>query len=324
MDDLRRIDLNLLLTLHALLAEQHVSRAALRLHRSQPAVSHALAQLRELFGDPLLVRRGGRLQVTARAQALVEPLQQALEQLDGLLGSPGFDPQRAQRSFRLAMSDYGARVVLPGLMRLLRNEAPGIDLIVSQGSREAMLGQLFDGEADLALAVFPELATELRAQTLFDETFTCIADRSHLPTRGGLSLDEWLVRPHVLVAVRPGVDNEIDLALQGIGAQRRVALVLPHWAAAQEVIAGTDLILTVARRSLDSGKLDSRLRRFQPPLAIRPLAFQQAWHQRREGEAGHRWLREKVMQVCAGAGLPRDRTRSARNSSDVDVVSGPA
>lgn len=154
MDDLRRIDLNLLLTLHALLAEQHVSRAALRLHRSQPAVSHALAQLRELFGDPLLVRRGGRLQVTARAQALVEPLQQALEQLDGLLGSPGFDPQRAQRSFRLAMSDYGARVVLPGLMRLLRNEAPGIDLIVSQGSREAMLGQLFDGEADLALAVF--------------------------------------------------------------------------------------------------------------------------------------------------------------------------
>ncbi|MCE5984069.1 LysR family transcriptional regulator [Pseudomonas sp. LF19] len=301
MDDLRRIDLNLLLTLHALLAEQHVSRAALRLHRSQPAVSHALAQLRELFGDPLLVRRGGRLQVTARAQALVEPLQQALEQLDGLLGSPGFDPQRAQRSFRLAMSDYGARVVLPGLMRLLRNEAPGIDLIVSQGSREAMLGQLFDGEADLALAVFSELATELRAQTLFDETFTCIADRSHLPTRGGLSLDEWLVRPHVLVAVRPGVDNEIDLALQGIGAQRRVALALPHWAAAQEVIAGTDLILTVARRSLDSGKLDSRLRRFQPPLAIRPFAFQQAWHQRREGEAGHRWLREKVIQVCAGA-----------------------
>ncbi|UVL62497.1 LysR family transcriptional regulator [Pseudomonas sp. B21-032] len=298
MDDLRRIDLNLLLTLHALLAEQHVSRAALRLHRSQPAVSHALAQLRELFGDPLLVRRGGRLHATARAQALIEPLQQALEQLDGLLGSPGFDPRRAQRSFGLAMSDYGARVVLPGLMRMLREEAPGIDLIVTQGSREAMLGQLFDGEADLALAVFPQMAEELRAQTLFEESFTCIADRSSLPVRGGLSLDAWLARPHVLVAVRPGIDNEIDLALQGIGARRRVALALPHWTAAQEVIAGTDLILTVARRSLDSGALDSRLRRFAPPLAIKPFAFQQAWHQRREGEAGHRWLREKVMQVC--------------------------
>ena len=87
MDDLRRIDLNLLLTLHALLAEQHVSRAALRLHRSQPAVSHALAQLREIFADPLLVRRGGRLQPTARALELAQPLREALQQLDALLSS---------------------------------------------------------------------------------------------------------------------------------------------------------------------------------------------------------------------------------------------
>lgn len=301
MDDLRRIDLNLLLTLHALLAEQHVSRAALRLHRSQPAVSHALAQLRELFADPLLVRRGGRLQATARAQALIEPLQQALEQLDGLLAQPGFDPRKARRSFRLAMSDYGARVVLPGLMRVLRDEAPGIDLVVIQGSREAMVGHLFDGEADLALGVFPELVAELRVETLFEERFTCIADRSGLPSRGGLRLDDWLARPHVLVAVRPGVDNEIDLALAAIGARRRVALALPHWAAAQEVIAGTDLILTVARRSLDIGRLDSRLRRFEPPVAIKAFGFQQAWHQRREGEAGHRWLRERVAQVCGSS-----------------------
>ncbi|MNJ52755.1 HTH-type transcriptional regulator LeuO [compost metagenome] len=298
MDDLRRIDLNLLLTLHALLVEQHVSRAALRLHRSQPAVSHALAQLRELFADPLLVRRGGRLQATARAQALLEPLQQALEQLDDLLAHPGFDPRKARRSFRLAMSDYGARVVLPGLMRVLREEAPGIDLVVIQGSREAMLGHLFDGEADLALGVFPDIAAELRVETLFEERFTCIADRSGLPPRGGLTLADWLTRPHVLVAVRPGIDNEIDLALTAIGARRRVALALPHWAAAQEVITGTDLILTVARRSLDNSKLDPRLRRFEPPLAIKAFGFQQAWHQRREGEAGHRWLRERVAQVC--------------------------
>lgn len=298
MDDLRRIDFNLLLTLHALLAEQHVSRAALRLHRSQPAVSHALAQLREVFADPLLVRRGGRLQATARAQALIEPLQQALEQLYGLIARPGFEPGKARRSFRLAMSDYGARVVLPGLMGVLREEAPGIDLVVIQGSREAMLGHLFDGEADLALGVFPQLSAELQVETLFEERFTCIADRSGLPPRGGLGLADWLARPHVLVAVRPGIDNEIDLALSAIDARRRVALALPHWAAAQEVIAGTDLILTVARRSLDSGKLDPRLRRFEPPLPIKAFAFQQAWHQRREGDAGHHWLRERVAQVC--------------------------
>ncbi|PWB33734.1 LysR family transcriptional regulator [Pseudomonas sp. SDI] len=298
MDDLRRIDLNLLLTLHALLAEQHVSRAAVRLHRSQPAVSHALAQLRELFGDPLLVRRGGRLQPTSRALELVQPLQEALQQLDALLSSPGFDPVRAQRSFRLAMSDYGARVVLPGLLRGLREEAPGVDLVVTQGSREAMLSQLFDGEIDLALGVFPSLAGPLRADALFEERFACLADRDSLPPSGVLNLAQWLARPHVLVAVRPGADNEIDLALSALGQVRRVALALPHWTAATEVIAGTDLVLTVARRSLPGLAQLPQLRCFEPPLAIRPFEFQQAWHERREGDAAHRWLRGRVMQAC--------------------------
>ena len=298
MDDLRRIDLNLLLTLHALLAEQHVSRAALRLHRSQPAVSHALAQLREIFADPLLVRRGGRLQPTARALELAQPLQEALQQLDALLGRPGFDPARARRSFRLAMSDYGARVVLPRLIQGLRRDAPEVDLVVTQGSREAMLSQLFDGEIDLALGVFPTLAAPLRAETLFEERFACLADRDSVPGRGRLTLAQWLARPHVLVAVRPGADNEIDLALSALGEQRRVALALPHWTAATEVIAGTDLVLTVARRSLE-GRLSLRgLRCFEPPLPIRAFSFQQAWHERREGDAAHRWLRGRVMQAC--------------------------
>ncbi|MGC3893992.1 LysR family transcriptional regulator [Pseudomonas urmiensis] len=304
MDDLRRIDLNLLLTLHALLSEQHVSRAALRLHRSQPAVSHALAQLREIFADPLLVRRGGRLHLSARAQALREPLQHALQQLDGLLGSPGFEPGRARRTFRLAMSDYGARVVLPALIRELRQDAPGVDLVVSQGSREAMLGQLIDGEVDLALGVFPELPSEVQCQVLFEESFVCLADRRGLPSRGGLTLAQWLARPHVLVAVRPGIDNEIDLALEALAEQRRIALTLPHWGVAQTLIAGTDLILTVARRSLVGTRLDPALRSFAPPLPIAPFAFAQVWHSRREGDAGHAWLRERVRvlsECSAGA-----------------------
>lgn len=298
MDDLRRIDLNLLLTLHALLVEQHVSRAAVRLHRSQPAVSHALAQLRELFADPLLVRQGGRLQLTARARELMPPLHDALQQLDALLVSPGFDPARARRSFRLAMSDYGARVLLPPLLARLRGEAPSVDLVVTQGSREAMLSQLIDGEIDLALGVFPSPAQELRTASLFEETFICVADRERLPPEGVLSLSAWLARPHVLVAMRPGADNEIDQALATLGEKRRVALALPHWGVAQGVIAGTDLILTVARRSLSCDTLDPRLQIFEPPLAIKAFEFQQAWHERREGDAGHRWLRTCVVDVC--------------------------
>lgn len=154
MNNLRRMDLNLLLTLHVLLEERHVSRAAQRLHKSQPAVSHALAQLRSLFNDPLLVRRGGRFELTSRAVELYQPLVGMLEQLDALMGEPSFDPAGAQRTFRLAMSDYGAQVLLPGLVGTLRQQAPGVRLQISQASRTSMLEGVNDGELDMALGYF--------------------------------------------------------------------------------------------------------------------------------------------------------------------------
>lgn len=303
MNNLRRIDLNLLVILHTLLEEKHISRAALRLHRSQPAVSHSLAHLRQLFDDPLLIRRAGKLELTARANELMPSLTEALGQLGTLLSPAEFDPAQEQRSFRLVMSDYGAHVLLPGLVRFLRAAAPGVELIVSQASREAMLTDLYDGETDMALGVFPgNHSDQLRTHTLFVEDFACLADSSTLPASGMLDLDGWLARPHVLVAMRSGSDNEIDLALNREGLKRRIAIVLPHWGVASELIAGSDLILTVARRSLQALVKDARISIFEPPLAIDPFAFQLVWHQRREGDPAHRWLRETIMRVANNSG----------------------
>ncbi|MEN5059584.1 LysR family transcriptional regulator [Luteimonas sp. TWI1416] len=299
MNNLRRMDLNLLVTLHALLSERHISRAALRLHRSQPAVSHALAHLRRLFDDPLLVRRAGKLDLTERASALVQPLTEALEQLGALLDPPAFDPASARRTVRLAMSDYGARVLLPGLARTLRSQAPGIDLVVSQASRESMLADIIDGEIEMALGVFPGRHPEpVRRHTLFVEDFASLADTSTVPPSGTLDRQAWLARPHVLVALRAESDNEIDRALARDGLHRRVAMTLPHWGVANDLIAGTDLILTVARRNLDSVAADPRLRIFAPPLAIPPFDFDLIWHQRRERDPSHTWLRDTVMRVA--------------------------
>ncbi len=295
MDDLRRIDLNLLLTLHALLAEKHVTRAALRLHKSQPAVSHALAQLRETFKDPLLTRRGAGMALTPRAQDLLLPLEAALQQLNGLLHEGAFDPGQAVRRFRLAMSDYAAHLVLPTLVKRLRDQAPGIDMVVCQASREAMLAQLADGEIDLGLGVFPDTASGIVVETLFEEHFVSVADKRSLPPRGTLALDAWLARPHVLVATRPDTENEIDAALAAQGRRRRIALVLPHWRASTEVLAGTDLILTVASRTLDLVPDDQGLTRFMPPFALPGFAFQQAWHARRDADSAHHWFRSVVM-----------------------------
>lgn len=296
MNNLRRIDLNLLVTLHALLSEKHISRAAVRLHKSQPAVSHALAHLRELFDDPLLVRRAGKLELSSRAAELVQPLAEALGQLGNLLDTPQFDPSSTQRVFRLAMSDYGARIVLPGLVRELRTVAPGIDLRISQGSRETMLADVMEGEVDMALGVFPHLQSdELCHSTLFREGFACLADVATLHGRTALTLDEWLARAHVLLAMRSTADNEVDQALSRAGHQRRIAVQLPHWGVASDLIAGTDLILTVAQRSLDAAASDPRLCVFEPPLCIEPFDFSLIWHRRRDGDQAHGWLRQLII-----------------------------
>ncbi|MEW9862341.1 LysR family transcriptional regulator [Pseudomonas putida] len=301
MDELRKIDLNLLLALHALLSERHVTRAALRLHRSQPAVSHALAQLRKHFDDPLLVRQGGGMALTARAQSLAQPLQDALSNLDSLLATPLFEPARAQRRFRLSLSDYASRIILPHLLRHLRQVAPGVDLAISQASRETMLAQLLDGELDLALGLFPELPQDITVQPLFADRFISVADRQALPASGGMALEDWLARPHVLMAMRPDAFDEIERALAARGLQRRIALAMPHWSAAVEVLAGTDLILTVASRAVGSLRQHRTLRQFTPPLAIPSFDYQQAWRNRKDSDPGHRWLRETVW-ACSQAG----------------------
>lgn len=301
MDKLKQVDLNLLVTLHALLIEKHISRTATRLNKSQPAISHALAHLRRIFNDPLLVRAGVGLELTPRATELMQPLSEVLHQLRALLEPPRFEPLEAQQTFRLAMSDYGARVVLPPLVRLLRQRAPGVDIAVGQANRETMQTQVLDGEIDLALGVFPAPPLGLHTKTLFVESFACVADAASLPPSGGLALDVWLERPHALVAMRDGMDNEIDRALAGLKRHRRIAVILPHWGVANELIAGTDLILTVARRNLDHGDFErvhgSSLRVFDPPFAIESFEFRYLWHERRHNDPAHRWLRGVVARL---------------------------
>lgn len=300
MNSLRRIDLNLLVTLEALLDEQHVSRAALRLHKSQPAVSHDLARLREIFDDPLLIRDAGKMRLTLRAEQLIHPLSAALTQLNAVLTPESFEPALTHRLFRLAMSDYGAQAILPELILRLQSTAPGIDIQVSQASRDTMMAQVIDGELDLAFGVFPEPDTEIRSQTIFTESFVCLADRHRIAEPARLDLDGWLSYPHVLVATPDAVKNEIDTTLAGLGRQRHIKVVLPHWGVASEMIIDTELILTVASKSVAEAAKNPRLAVFAPPFDIPCFGFEQIWHRRRDADPAHRWLREVIFQIASG------------------------
>ncbi len=298
MDELRKIDLNLLLTLHALLTEKHVTRAALRLHRSQPAVSHSLSLLRDHFQDPLLIRKKGKMTLSARAHMLLPLLETSLAGLNNLLAPAQFDPSTAKRRFRIAMSDYAARIVLPPLVMHLREKAPGVDLAISQASRDRMLAQVDEGEVDLALGVFPGAGGELQTETLFPETFVCLADRRFLPASGTLTLDEWLAKPHVQPGAKPDAVDEIEKALIAKGLSRHVCIALPHWSAAVNLLVGTDLVLTIASRTVAPEACHDAICRFEPPLEIPGFNFEQLWHIRKNSDPAHHWLRCAIRACC--------------------------
>ncbi|UDL89910.1 LysR family transcriptional regulator [Mesorhizobium sp. PAMC28654] len=295
MNSLSGVDLNLLVVLEALLAERHVSRAATRLNKSQPAVSHALARLRHLLDDPLLVRRPGGLEPTARAMEIAPALAEALDRMRHLLAPAGFDAATERRTFRLAMSDYGAAVMLPALLPLIRAQAPHVDLVVSQASREVMISQIVDGEIDLAFGVFPGLDRSVRSQRLFDERFACLADAAGLGGRQTMDLAAYLERPHALVDLRADRPGEVDTALAELGHKRRLCLIIPHWGVAPRLIAGTDLVLTVASRILPAP--GNGLCIFAPPFEIPAFQFTQIWHKRRDGDPAHQWLRSRIQHL---------------------------
>ncbi|MGY2374259.1 LysR family transcriptional regulator [Pseudomonas sp. SDO524_S393] len=295
---LRNIDLNLLVVLDALLTEKHVTRTGTRLHLSQPAISHSLSKLRVLLDDPILIREGNEVALSALAQNIQGPLREILSQVETLFGkSIDFDPASSQRTFHMAMSDYGAAIVLPRLLERLRRYAPNTTLMVTQGSRHAMFEQVAQGKIDLALGVFPQLTTDVSMEVLFEESFSCLMDRRTLPKDGLLRLESYLERPHIQVSMDGGTNGEVDNLLRAEGLRRRIVVSVPHWRTAPSMLHNTDLILTVATRTLDEARHNPDLVQLPPPFHIPRFPFVQIWHQRFRDDQAHNWLREQVRQV---------------------------
>jgi DNA-binding transcriptional LysR family regulator len=298
-NDLHGVDMNLLVVLDALLAERHVTRAALRINRSQPAVSHALSRLRHLLDDPILVRVDGRLEPTARALEIARPLRDALGLIGGVLGDPERAPGAQARHFHLSMSDYAADALLPSLSRELRRRSPGTRLSLLALGRRAALAAVEAGEIDLAVGVYPDrdrsVAEGLSFALLLNDRFACLYDGAAGPAP--TTLDAYLARPHVAVAASPRDVGDVDAALAADGRAREIAITLPHWSVAPALIEGTDLVLTAARRSLPAAP-PGDLVVADLPFAVAAIPLVMAWHARRDFDPGHRRLREVLAEAC--------------------------
>lgn len=295
------LDPRLLQWLHLLLQEGSVSRAALHAHVTQSAMSHALRQMRAHFDDPLLVRAGRGMRLSARAQALKEPLAQALLQLQRAVApQPGFDPAVGAPTFRIAMPDYGDLVLAPALLARLRRLAPQSTLHCVQPSDFDLLQAA--AQVDVLIGRYERAPESLHRRVLWDERFVAIARVGHPRWTGdALTLDAYLAESHVLVSPQGVGLGPVDSWLQRQGRRRHVACTFTQFASAARQVAGSDLVCTMPRRVAEGLAQQAPLRLWEPPLPLPSYEVVMLWHAAQHQDPRHRWLRQQVVAALRGA-----------------------
>lgn len=293
MTNLRRLDLNLLVTLDALLAEHNVTRAAERLHCSQPSVSMHLAKLRDIFGDPLLLPGPRGMRPTARADELREPLRQALASLEQALSpASAFDPTQSTHTWRVAATDYSeSTVLLPALSRL-RSSAPQARLAVLEASPPRLAKQAERGEIDLAFHITESAPPELRRRALFRESYVLAGRKGHPRLKRKPTLAQFCQLQHAIVSPDGGgFHGPTDQVLAQAGLKRQVVLSVPHFLFLRSVLASTDLVAMVPSRLVRD---TTDLQLVSPPLEVPGFEMCMLWHERSHRDPAHQWLRTQI------------------------------
>jgi DNA-binding transcriptional LysR family regulator len=292
-----RVDLNLFTVFEAIYSEGSVTRASQRLNLTQPAISHALARLRQMFDDPLFVRQGHAMVATPLARKLIEPVRRALRGLEVTLsGVHAFDPASADKRFDLALRDVLEATVLPPLMRRVRKEAPGVDIAASQVDRRELEHELASGTLDGAIDVLLPLSSDIRHTRIYRDSTVVVVRRGHPDIDGRLALDTYLKQDHVLASSRrrgPGIE---DFELSRHGLERRIRLRCQHYFAACRVVSQTDLVLTMPGRyaRIANEQFGNQVLPF--PLEVPAFDVFLYWHANVDNDPANRWFREQVME----------------------------
>ena len=312
--NLAALDLNLLVALEALLEEASVGRAADRVALSQPAMSHALKRLRMLLGDPLLVRVGPRMQLTARGEALRYPVKDVLSRVRDLLVTEKFDATRSTRTFRLFVSDYAGDLLLPLVRKQLQHEAPGISIRVQNDGR--INGDSFElaRSVDLAIACVPNSFKGFYQQRLFTDRDACAVRRGNPITNRISRQADFLKMKHVAVVGREFAEDPVDTWLHDEGYQRNVALTVPHYLQALHVVAQSDLIAVIPERLIRAYSAMLGLDVLSVPLDVGTFDEYLLHPATKHSDPGCLWLRGVLQHVAKSLGpLRPQRLRNGPN-----------
>lgn len=301
-----KIELHLVRVFHTVITERSVSRAALKLASSQPQVSAQLKRLRELVGDPLLVRSGGGMAPTAVALELLAPADALLRSAEQMFGARtpalAFEPAKARLTFRIAASDYLDPLFLPELVARVKRVAPGARVEIVPLSRDFdYRDALAHGDVDLVIGNWMSPPGELHLGRLLADDIVCLvaADHPAATNPRGWTAERYLGAEHVApTALHAGAPGVIDEYLAEQGLQRRVAVRSPHFGLVPLMVARTRLVLTTGRLFCSRYVGQFPVRIVRCPVAFPPLVYYQLWHDLTHASAAGRWLREQVRELA--------------------------
>ncbi len=295
---LHRIDLNLLVVLDAIFSEGGITKAGEKLHLTQPAISHALGRLREMFNDPLFIREGRRMVPTPLARNLMQPVRRTLHSLEVTLNElQSFDPATTQRHFHIAVRDVLESTVLPPLLARVATAAPSVDISAIRADRRTLESELAAGSLDAALDVLLPLSDEIHHQQISTDRLVVVARKGHPATVKTLNLAAYLRAHHVLVSSRRSGPGMEDVELNRQGLKRRIRLRCQHYFAACRVVSQSDLLLTMPERyaQIANQQFDNQILAF--PMDMPAMDAYLYWHASVDSEPANRWLREQLIET---------------------------
>jgi DNA-binding transcriptional LysR family regulator len=298
-----KIDLHLIRVLYTVLKEQSVSKAASRLGMHQPAVSAALRRLRDLVGDPLLVRSGNSMVTTEVGQRMLEPSGQLLRHAETMLAQAmGFDAATTTHTFSVAASDNLDPEFLPRLLARIKRLAPMASLeIHALNGHSDYREQLQSGQFDVVIANWLRPAEDLHRTLLFEDEIVCLVSEKHPAVRRGWTVEEWLACDHAApTPMHPGASSVIDDLLSERGLVRNINTRCAYFGLIPPMVASSLLVLTSGRHFCERTLAQWRLVIVPCPVDLPLLQYHQLWHPRSHGALSSRWLRDQIKAVAAG------------------------
>lgn len=298
---LRRLDFALLLIFQEVYRSRRSTAAAERLGLSQPAISHALGRLRDLFGDPLFLRRPTGLQPTARAHELAPKVDALLAQAAAIIDGPReFDAGSTRRHFRISANDFAATLITAPLLSALASEAPQARLSLSfAGGPTQAFRKLREGDLDIAIGRFPSVPEDCHVECLFQETYQVVVRSRHPALRNGLTLDTYLSLDHLIVSFAGDLVGTIDEILARDGRSRRVAASSPMFLSAFAAAAASDLIITAPRRLAVRFAHSFGLRVLDLPFVAEPFLVDMIRSRSSTNDPAVDWLVERIRRSVA-------------------------